>query len=265
LRSAKRRLTTGLRREEVAELAGVGPTWYTWLEQARDIRPSELTLRAIARALQLTKVETRYLLRLGLQQGPVMRQSEVATPSLLAIVNGIGSPVLLLGQLWDLIACNAAADALFDLEYAPSRNLLQWFFTPQSRALHPNWDVLARQKVALFRAHTASMCGHAPLEALLSQLAQRCPEFRQLWAEQGVSDEMYSGHITFDHPFAGRLAFDFEFFCVLESPNLTMETYVCDGAETRARLDELMLQRGQHGPKHCVWSALARQRTAPAT
>src|ERR1700756_3877842 len=65
-RWARRRLTTGLRREEVAELAGVGTTWYTWLEQARAIRPSALTLRSIARALQLTEVETRYVLELGL-------------------------------------------------------------------------------------------------------------------------------------------------------------------------------------------------------
>jgi transcriptional regulator with XRE-family HTH domain len=270
VRSGRRRLTAGLRREEVAELAGVGTTWYTWLEQARDIRPSEVTLRSIARALQLTRVETRYVLELGLLRAPGTPCDEVATPALLSIVNGITSPVLVLGQTWDVIASNDAARALWDLDYAPSRNLLELVFTPQWWAMHPNSALLARQKVALFRARTAKFCGHAPLVELVSRLAQRSPLFRELWAERQVSEEMYSGHLTIEHPFVGRLFFDFEFLCVLECSSLTLEVLVCDGidrAQTRAHLEALVREqeRGEHGPAHNVWTALAPPGMASAS
>jgi transcriptional regulator with XRE-family HTH domain len=263
-------LTAGLRREEVAELAGVGTTWYTWLEQARDIRPSEITLRSIARALQLTRVETRYVLELGLERAPRTACDEAATPALLAIVDGITSPVLVLGQTWDVIASNAAARALWDLDYAPSRNLLELVFTPQWQAMHPNAALLARQKVALFRARTAKCVGHRPVVELVSRLAERSPLFRELWAERQISDEMYSGHMTIEHPFVGRLFFDFEFLCVLESSGLTLEILVCDGiarAQTRAHLEGLLRQRerGEHGPAHNVWTALAPAGMASAS
>jgi transcriptional regulator with XRE-family HTH domain len=270
LRSARRRLTTGLRREEVAELAGLGTTWYTWLEQGRDIRPSEVTLRSIARALQLTKVETRYVLELGLERVPRTPGDEMATPALLSIMNGISSPVLVLGQVWDVIACNTAARALWDLDYAPSHNLLEFVFTPQWQALFPNSALMARQKVALFRARTADICGHANFAELVSRLEQRSPQFRELWAERQVSDEMFSGHLTIEHPFVGRLSFDFEFLCVLESSALTLEILVCDGverAQTQARLDELLRQReaGEHGRTHNIWTALAPRSMASAS
>jgi transcriptional regulator with XRE-family HTH domain len=84
----RRRLTPGFRREEVAELAEVGTTWYTWLEQARDIRPSERTLRRIARGLQLSKIETQYLLDLALEHAP--RQPARQVPhALLTILNAV--------------------------------------------------------------------------------------------------------------------------------------------------------------------------------
>ncbi len=247
----------------------MGTTWYTWLEQARDIKPSEITLRSIARALQLTKPETTYLLELGLERAPRTPHDEVATPALQSIVNGTDSPVFVLGPLWDVLASNVAARALFDLDYAPSRNYLELFFTPQWQALHPNSALMVRQKVALFRARSATISGDAAFVDFVSQLGQRCPQFRDLWAEQEVSDEMYSGHVTIDHPFVGRLSFDFEYLCVLESPGLMLEILVCDGAgdgtETRARLKELVLQqqRGEHSPEHSVWTAFAHRGESP--
>jgi transcriptional regulator with XRE-family HTH domain len=257
LRSGRRRLTPGLRREEVAELAGVGTTWYTWLEQARDIRPSEVTLRSIARALRLTKVERDYLLDLALKRPPRTGYDVPATPVLLSIVNGIPSPAIVLGPSWDVVACNAEANALIDLDHAPFRNFLQLHFTPQATAFHPNWAQVVRQKVRLFRAQSAGILGHPAVEELVSDLAQRSPHFRQWWAEQEVSDEMHCGHVTFDHPFVGRLCFDFELLGVLESPSLVLQILVCSGAETRGRLDELVRQRrnGEHTAAHNLWTA----------
>jgi transcriptional regulator with XRE-family HTH domain len=262
VRSARRRLTKGLRREEVAELAGLGTAWYTWLEQARDIKPSEITPRSIARALQLTKVETAYLLELGLERAPKAPYDEVPTPDMVSIVERIPSPTLLLGERWDVIACNDVARALWDLDYAPSRNWLALFFTPQWQAIHPNADLLQRHKVALFRARSANIWSQAAFVELVTELARSSPRFRELWAEQEVSDEMYSGHVTIDHPFVGRLRFTFEFLCVLESPGLVLEILVSDNDETEARVHALVRQqeRGEHDSGHNLWTALAPQR-----
>jgi len=255
-------LTSGLRREEVAELAGVGTTWYTWLEQARDIRPSEVTLLRISRALQLNPPEKRYLLDLALDRAPRTDRDEVATPVLLSVLSGIGSPAVVLGQCWDLIAYNAAANAVLDLDYAPTRNRLLFEFTPQSRALHENWAPHARQLVALFRMHNAAMLGHPAVVQLVRQLTQSDEHFRSWWAEHEVCDEMNSGHLTYRHPFVGRMSFDFELLQVLETPSLTLYIQVCDGAETCEHLYELLrqLRSGEHSETHNIWTALASRR-----
>jgi transcriptional regulator with XRE-family HTH domain len=267
LQSVRRRCTPGLRREEVAELAGVGPSWYTWLEQARDIRPSEITLRGIARALRLTKAEARYLLELGLECAPQTTSDEVVTPELVSIVRGIHSPALVLGRLWDIVARNSAACALWDLDHAPSRNFLALCFAPQAQAMYPNLSQWVGHEVALFRARSASLQGHPEFVEFVSQLEQRSPLFRELWDEREVSDEMFSGHVTMDHPFVGRLTFAFEFLGVLESPSLMLKILVCDGVETTARCDALVrqLELGEHGPGHNVWTALAPPRAASAS
>ena len=102
LRSSGRRRTPGLRREEVAELAGIGTAWYTWLEQARDIRPSEGALRHIARALQLSEVERRYLVELATEHMPRAHRPEVVTPGLVAVLHAFNGPAYIKGQRWDL-------------------------------------------------------------------------------------------------------------------------------------------------------------------
>jgi transcriptional regulator with XRE-family HTH domain len=261
LHAGRRRLTSGLRREEVAELAGVGTTWYTWLEQARDIRPSEVTLLRIARALQLNAVEKRYLLDLALECAPSTDGDEVATPLLLSVVNGLDSPAIVMNRCWDLVAYNAAASAVMDFDYAPSRNRLGNLFTPQARALYPNWAHFTRQLVWQFRAHNANMLAHPAVVKLVSDLRQRSEQFRAWWAEQGVCDAMNSGHMTYCHPFVGRLSFAYELLQVLESPNLTVHLQVCDGPQSRARLDELVRQQlnGEHTAAHNIWTALAPQ------
>jgi transcriptional regulator with XRE-family HTH domain len=265
LHSGRRRLTSGLRREEVAERAGLGSTWYTWLEQARDIHPSEDTLHRIARALQLNKAEKRYLLDLALEHAHAIRD-DVATPALLATVNGLCSPAIVIGQWWDIIAYNDAANAVLDLDYAPTRNRLRNTFTPQARAFHPHWACFARESVAQFRVRNATMLAHPAVVTLVSELKQHSEHFRAFWAEQEVSSEMNSGHFTFDNPFVGRMTFQYEHFQVLESPSLTLLTQVCHGAETRRRFDELLrqLRHGERSAAHNQWAALTPRRYARA-
>src|SRR5262249_27795992 len=110
LPSGRRRLTPGLRREEVAELAGIGARWDTWLEQARDIRPSERTLRNIARVLQLDQLEKEYFLKLALETAKRTPDDDVITSTMMSILNLIPTPAFILSSIWDVIACNEAAN-----------------------------------------------------------------------------------------------------------------------------------------------------------
>jgi transcriptional regulator with XRE-family HTH domain len=265
LPSGRRRMTPGLRREEVAELAGIGTTWYTWLEQARDIRPSERTLRSVARALQLDRAEKRYLLALALERAPTRDRDELISPLLSSIIDGISWPVFVLSRPWDLVLYNIAANALFDFDYAPHRNFLRTVFVPQFRALFPNWRWTARQLLGQFRSQNAGALGHPPIVELVADLTQRSHDFRQWWAEQAIS-ETHGLHMTLDHPIVGRLHFECEHLCLKDSPTLSIILYLCDGVETRRRLDELLRQQecGEHTRTHNIWTAADTQRFAEA-
>src|SRR5437588_5494648 len=111
-----RRRTPGLRREEVAQLAGVGATWYTWLEQGRDVRASFDVLEAISRALGLTPAERTHLIRLGRgeEAPPCKPPPERVSPTVRRLIENLGpSPAYVIGRRWDYLAWNRAACAVF--------------------------------------------------------------------------------------------------------------------------------------------------------
>jgi transcriptional regulator with XRE-family HTH domain len=227
----RRRRTPGLRREEVAELAGLGTTWYTWLEQGRDIKPSEGAIRQIARALQLDEANKRYLMDIALERAPRVRRAEVVTPGLEAILAMMVTPAFVRGQRWDLLAANDAANALFGFEHLEDRNLLRNAFTPESRALLPNWEPITKQHVAMFRADNAGLLNDPWILEVVDDLKERSPEFREWWAEQAVSEAL-SGHKTYAHPVLGELSFDFTVLQCADSPNLRLVAYAADGQQT---------------------------------
>jgi transcriptional regulator with XRE-family HTH domain len=254
-----RRRTRGLRREEVAELAGIGTGWYTFLEQGRDVRPSEGAVRRIARALQLDDAEKRYLLNLALESAPRGRGEEAITPVLRNVMSaGIACPAFVVGQRWDLLDYNELANAVFDFEHIPDRNLLRGTFTPEARLFHVYWEQMARQSVATFRARNARLLRDPWILGIIDELERLSPEFRAWWSEQAVS-EMYSGHSTYDHPFVGRLQFDYTLLEPADSRNLTLQVCSADGVETEHRLAELVRQarRGEHDEAHNIHTVLA--------
>ena len=221
LRSNGRRRTPGLRREEVAELAGIGTAWYTWLEQARDIRPSEGALRHIARALQLDDAERRYLYELATERAPRSRRPEVVTPGLSAVLHAFSGPAYVKGQRWDLLEWNEEANVVLDLEHIPRRNLLANLFTPESRRFLPNWEHMARQHVAMFRADNAGLLEDPWIHTLVDELKATSAEFAAWWSEHAVS-EAQSGHKTYQHPLAGELRFDFTSLVVCDAHGLRL-------------------------------------------
>jgi transcriptional regulator with XRE-family HTH domain len=258
LPSGMRRRTPGLRREEVAELAGIGTGWYTFLEQGRDVRPSEGALRRISRALQLDGAEQRYLLRVALEPTLSVRGPEVVVPELASVVQSMQTPAMVLGRAWDVLDCNEAANAVFDFRHLPDLNYLRLTFTPEFHSFHANWEHTARQLVGAFRAQNAASLRDPKVAYLVDDLEEHCPQFRHYWAEQTVREEN-SGHWTCDHPFVGRLRFTFVMLGVLDSPGLVAKLYSCACEETRRRLDELthQLRAGERGPDHNLWTALA--------
>lgn len=255
LPSGRRRRAPGLRREEVAELAGIGTAWYTWLEQARDIRPSEGALRRIARALQLEGAERRYFLDLALERAPRPLGEECVPPSLHAVLESFRGPAFIKGLRWDLLAWNSVADQVLDLGRVPNRNLLRNMFTRASRALLPNWEHYGRQHVAMFRADVAGHLKDPWVIQLVEEMSACSLEFKEWWDEHAVA-EMKSGHKTYQHPHAGVLSFDFTTLVPAENCGMTMVVYFASDEQTEAAVQRLIAARQAGDPRvrESIWS-----------
>jgi hypothetical protein len=241
----------------VAELAGIGTGWYTFLEQGRDVRPSEGALRRIARALQLQPAEEKYLLRVALEPALVTTGPQVVQPELSRAIRCLTTPALVLDCVWDVLDWNEAASAVYDIPYLPSHNLLRVALTPEFRALVTNWEQRARQLVGAFRAQNAARLGTPRVTKVVDDLSEASPQFRAWWAEQAVREEN-SGISSLNHPFVGRLRFNFVMLGVLDSPGLVTTIYSCCGEQTRRNVDELIrqLREGTRGPDRNLWKAL---------
>jgi transcriptional regulator with XRE-family HTH domain len=208
-----RRRTPGLRREEVAQLAGVGTTWYTWLEQGRDVRASLDVLEGLARALQLSRAERTHLVLLGRgeEAPPCKSPAERVSPTLRRLIEHLGpNPAFILGRRWDYLAWNDAAVALLgDLGAIarPARNHAWLTFTdPARREMFTDWEPSSRLLVAKFRADHARNLGDPAFEELIGALRKTSPDFRRAWERHEVS-QSGEGRKELRHPTAGLLAF----------------------------------------------------------
>jgi transcriptional regulator with XRE-family HTH domain len=210
-RGARRR-TPGLRREEVALLAGVGVTWYTWLEQGREINASTQVLDAVANTLRLDRAEREHLYRLaeatpslvGAPRGPVPGEIREIVSSLDPL------PASLTNGRFDLLASNDAYEDLFwDWHSMPCihRNALWCIATePTARAKFPQYEQEMRYLVARLRAAYAGHVGDQEWEEDIRRLSGLSREFADLWARHEVADPQ-SRIRTFIHPTAGPLTF----------------------------------------------------------
>src|SRR5581483_5177254 len=238
LRGGGRRRTPGLRREEVAQLAGVGTTWYTWLEQGRDVRASLDVLEAISRALRLTPAERGHLVLLGRgEQGPACPPpAERVSATHRRLVENLGpGPAYLLGRRWDYLAWNRWTQLVFGWEPGPdpaSRNHI-WltFMDPARRELMSDWERSARRIVAKFRADSARHIGDPAFERLITSLQASSPLFARWWDRHEVAGGG-EGRKELHHPVVGRLVFEHAVFrhegsdqrLVLYSPSCEEDT-----------------------------------------
>lgn len=188
LTTAGRRRTKGLRREEVAKLLAVSPSWYTKLEQGLAVSPSPRLLAKLADVLFLSPLERSELLRLGLPKASAAARavSDEMLPAVQVLIDSITlSPAFVLNPRTDYVASNIAARALFgDFEsfYGGSRNqLLSLFLNENTRRHLPNWEESARRQVAMFRAAFARNIHDPSVRELVDSLLAQSAEFRMLW------------------------------------------------------------------------------------
>jgi transcriptional regulator with XRE-family HTH domain len=244
-----RRRTPGLRREEVAQLAGVGTTWYTWLEQGREVRASLSVLDALAEALELTQAERAHLVMLGRGEDVALPEppKEEIPPTLQRLIENLGiGPAFILGRRWDFLAWNPAYAAVFrDPADMPEgrRNLIWSIFTdPARRKLMTDWEESARNAVARFRADSARHVGDPHFEELIEALREANLEFRQWWGRHEVARSGI-GRKVLRHPKVGKLAFEHAVFKLEERLEQRLVLYSpLPIADTPGKLEKLLHQ-----------------------
>ena len=227
LPSGTRRRAPGLRREEVASLAGVGLTWYTWFEQGRDIRVSPDFLENVSRALRLNGAERRHLFVLLNQDASAAPERKVS-PALQRMIDGMPHhPAYFRTVRWDVVAWNEAALQLFDFasRRPEDRNLVRMMFVdPVFREIVPNWRTDAPIMLAKFRADYARYRGDPVMDALVKELQQRSPEFRQYWRRHDVMSSG-EGIKTLWVKGKGDMLFEHTSFSVNGEPDLNLLVY----------------------------------------
>jgi transcriptional regulator with XRE-family HTH domain len=244
-----RRRTPGLRREEVAILAGVGTTWYTWLEQGREIQPSNEVLSALAEVLRLDAAERHHLFSLYDRPTQTRRlpgEEHVDEP-LRHMVDGLaGQPALVLGWRWDILAWNRAAEVVIG-SYAGldggRPNVLELLFSdPAHRRLFVDWETVARGALATFRADCAQHVGDPDFEAMVARLARLSPEFAAWWPQHDVAHHL-AGTKRLNHPTVGRMHFTFSMLAVGDRPGMKLFVFTAvDEEDTPRKLSRLLKQ-----------------------
>jgi hypothetical protein len=239
-----RRRTPGLRREEVAQHAGVGVTWYTWLEQARDINVSDQVLDAIARTLLLDQHERSHLFTLAgsplAEIGPDCTPVSESVRQLLTKLDPY--PAYVTNGRYDLLAYNRAYTVLVgDVDALPfdQRNSL-WllFMSPTMRESFPEWDKAARRMVAQYRAAMADHVGEGVWKCLVRRLQEASPEFSELWNRHDVAaPENLTKRIR--HPQLGPLQFTFTNLWLSQRMGVRLITYTPDDLETEAKIERI--------------------------
>jgi hypothetical protein len=244
LPAGRRRRTPGLRREEVAQLAAVGVTWYTWLEQARDIQVSSQVADAIARALMLDRNERRHLFTLAGTQDPHPHlDCPVVSPAVRAMLDQLEPlPAAVFNGRFDIIAYNRTYGRLVcDLDTLPAedRNVMWLAFTdPRWREGMLDREENTRVMAAKFRASMANHLAEPAWKELLRRLQQNSPEFREAWERHEVLQP--GSHVKrYLNPEVGLLAFDFTHLWLGPQDGPRMTTYSPVDELTRDRLERL--------------------------
>ncbi len=244
---SSRRRVPGLRREEVAELANVGVTWYTWIEQARSINVSAAVLERLAQALKLKAEEREHLYLLAGYPAPLPppNSEENLMNTVRQVLKSIDpNPAIVLNRRWDVVAWNASASKVFtDFSQLaePRRNWVWLTFADTTfRRLFVDWDRFARCVVAHFRADSTAIAAAPQWLELISELQSRSSKFREWWSSYEVAGSL-DWRKELQHPIAGTLFLNSVHFEFPRPSSLKMVTYIaCPETDTPRRLQKLV-------------------------
>ncbi|MEV7391090.1 helix-turn-helix transcriptional regulator [Streptomyces sp. NPDC091215] len=248
------RRVPGLRREEVAQLAGVSVDYYIRLERGRHAGVSEAVLDALARALRLNDLERAHLFRIARpsRSRPRPLPPQRVRPGLRLLVDTLTDvPVLVLGRRLDVLASNHLARALYtDFDALPPhrRNMARLIFLDeQVRTLHADWEAGARGVVASLRLYAGRHPHDPALAELVGELSLRDPDFRSWWADHDVFQRTH-GTKHYHHALVGDLVLGYESFTATDDPDQTLGIYT---AEPRSpSYDRLRLLASWSSPSH---------------
>ena len=242
LPAGARRRVPGLRREEVALLAGISVEYYVRLERGRDTHPSAQVLEALARVLDLDADSRAYLAGLALPAAParpVLRSDREVAPEIARLLNGMPRiPALVVDRFLRVLAYNRAAELLYGGMPGNGEMIRDAFLNPRARELYPDWDEVALEGVASLRASAAGALNDPELTAMVGELSLKSPDFARLWARHEVRTKT-TGHKRFNSPSVGLIEMRWESLSVASAPGQRLLTYFPLPA-SQARVDRLL-------------------------
>jgi transcriptional regulator with XRE-family HTH domain len=244
LPDSSRRRTPGLRREDVAALAGVSVTWYTWLEQGRDIRVSDDVLEKISTTLRMTKTEREFLFSL-VQHRPAPLVEPLdghVSEALSRMIEALHVPALVMTLGWDVMAWNPIMSAVFsDYEtmVPGERNLLQHLLTDERYQEDlDEYRKIARRIIAKFRIDYSHAPEDPAMNELIAELSEACEVFAEIWAESEVADRSH-GINSWSHPKLGGITFEHTSYIPEGSPDLRLVIFIPENKASRSKLAAL--------------------------
>jgi transcriptional regulator with XRE-family HTH domain len=254
LTPAQRRRSKGLRREDVAALAGLSATWYTWLEQGRDVHPSERVLERLSGALGLSSAERDYLFMLTQGRPPPLPpvrgdERDEVRPAVRRMIDTLNVPALVHTRRWDVIAWNTVWTRCFedfDSRPAGARNLLKILLTEPDFQRDPvEYEQIARRVLAKARLDYSQSANDLEFDRLIEELTAECPMFRQLWRESEIvncSEGIYSE----SYPRLGEIAFEHTSYMIEGAPHLRLLIF-CPADERSAQNLSRLIQTAEAG------------------
>ncbi|MER5602970.1 helix-turn-helix transcriptional regulator [Streptomyces sp. NPDC002265] len=261
-RDTGNRRVSGLRREEVAFLAGISSDYYNRLEQGRDRNPSEQVLRSIARALQLDEEATAYLMEIATRKSPPRRRprrpEKVGDGIRTLIESWPLTPAYVHGKYMDVLAANSLAIALSPFNAPGCNGILAAFLEPEMRELHQDWEDMTARVVPYLRAVAGADIEDPRLVEIVGELSLRSERFRTLWARQDVKHKA-TGTTLFRHPQAGSLELHYEKLLLPGSDGQTLITYHAQPGS--ASEERLRLLASMNAPDRAGGTRAATDRT----
>jgi transcriptional regulator with XRE-family HTH domain len=247
LPQAARRRTPGLRREDVAALAGLSATWYTWLEQGRDVRASDRILESLSRTLRLSSEERDYLFSLA-QSRPAPLQPTLTAEvpeTVKRTLDALNVPAEVITMRWDVIYWNPMVKRCFrDYGALPPerRNLMRILMTsPEYQEDTAEYEAMARRVVAKLRVDYSQAAGNPAFDVLIEELNQASPMFRELWRSPEIRSRSEGVHLL-KHPQLGGITFEHTSYVVEGAPSLRVVIFSPHDRESSEKVARLALQ-----------------------